>query len=443
MWHPSLDTQLEGALRALVDLLTDPPARHAIARRDITTVFRILREAGVTQVSIALATGQKQSEVSEIIAGRQVQSVALLERVADGLGIPRGWMGLAYAPGRASVHPTPDESKTEDGSKANLLRHAASVLWGKPIFGYANPIRFEDTPTPVPRRIGMRDVEQVAATTGRLGQLARDLGGVPLTDALTSHARISEALLGADMCEPVRRQLLIALADAHGDAASAAWDAGLRARSREHFIRGMDCAGAGCDVLRAVISLDGLGRLELDNAQPNEALKLFQLGMAAAPTTLTRSKLEYDCAWSLGLLGLATDAIRTLRRARDSYEAAQDEPRPWRHFASTLPHVEGCTYFALRRFDRAAAALSLAIDGAGHAALCTVSNLGVLAAAQLQCGEVPPGLATATRVIGLAKRLRSVSVRGGLAPLQEAAAARRDSACQDLAREVAILRRAA
>jgi hypothetical protein len=132
-----------------------------------------------------------------------------------------------------------------------------------------------------------------------------------------------------------------------------------------------------------------------------------------------------------------------LRRARDSYEAAQDEPRPWRHFASTLPHVEGCTYFALRRFDRAAAALSLAIDGAGHAALCTVSNLGLLAAAQLQCGEVRPGLATATRVIGLAKRLRSVSVRAGLAPLQQAAAARRDSACQDLAREVAILRRAA
>jgi hypothetical protein len=72
-----------------------------------------------------------------------------------------------------------------------------------------------------------------------------------------------------------------------------------------------------------------------------------------------------------------------------------------------------------------------------------VSNLGLLAAAQLRCGEVRLGLATATKVIGLAKRLRSVSTRGGLAPLQEAAAARRDSACQDVAREVALLRSAA
>jgi hypothetical protein len=108
-----------------------------------------------------------------------------------------------------------------------------------------------------------------------------------------------------------------------------------------------------------------------------------------------------------------------------------------------LPHVEGCTYFALRRFDRAVTALSAAVDGAGHAALCTVSNLSLLAAAQLRCDELRGGLVSATRVIGLTKRLRSVSIRDSLAPLQEAAAARRDSACQDLAREVAMLRSAA
>ncbi len=70
-------------------------------------------------------------------------------------------------------------------------------------------------------------------------------------------------------------------------------------------------------------------------------------------------------------------------------------------------------------------------------------NYGHLAAAQLRCGELRSGLYTAERAIGLARRLRSVSVRDGLAPLQEAAAARRDSACQDLARELATLRSAA
>jgi hypothetical protein len=43
----------------------------------------------------------------------------------------------------------------------------------------------------------------------------------------------------------------------------------------------------------------------------------------------------------------------------------------------------------------------------------------------------------------LARRQRSVSVRQSLAPLQDAAAARRDSACQDLARELQRLRAAA
>jgi transcriptional regulator with XRE-family HTH domain len=427
---------------AFVDVLNRATARQALARRDIGAVFRILRDAGVTQVSIAHATGQKQSEISEIISGRQVQSVALLERIADGLGVPRGWMGLAYTSARPS-QTTPVDPKNEDEKNANLFRHAGTVLWGKPVFGPAAPFYFTDTPTPLRRRIGPADIEQVVVTTKRLGQLARELGGVPLINALAAHTRTSEALLGATMSEPVRQGLLVALADAHGDAAAAAWDAGLSEIAREHFVRGMECAGAGGDLVRAVINLDGLGRLELLVEQPNEALKLFQLGVAAAPTVLARSKLEYDCAWSLGVLDLPTEAIHMLRRARDSYDAACDQPRPWQHFASTLPHVEGCTYFALRRFDRAAVALSTAVDGARHAALCTVSNSGLLAAAQLRCGELQPGLSTATRAIGLAKGLRSVSVWNGLAPLQEAAAARRDSACQDLAREVAMLRSAA
>jgi Helix-turn-helix len=80
-------------MAALADLLTSSAARQALARRDIAGVFSILRDAGTSQASIALATGQKQSEVSEIISGRQVQSVALLERIADGLGVPRGWLG--------------------------------------------------------------------------------------------------------------------------------------------------------------------------------------------------------------------------------------------------------------------------------------------------------------------------------------------------------------
>ena len=51
----------------------------------------------VSQRTIAARTGQSQSEISEIVARhRQVHSYELLVRIAEGLGIPRGWMGLAY-----------------------------------------------------------------------------------------------------------------------------------------------------------------------------------------------------------------------------------------------------------------------------------------------------------------------------------------------------------
>ncbi len=353
-------------------------------------------------------------------------------------------MGLAFTPGlgpeRAAA---PDDPKTEDERRSNLLRHAAIVLWGTPVLGVADPIRVEHASTPLPHRIGLGDVQQVATTTARLRQLSGDLGGIPMAEALTAHARASEALLGAAMREQVRERLLLALADAHSAAGVAAADAGLRDLARQHFTRGMDCAGAGGDMIRAVASLRQEGRTELHFGQPNEALKLFQLGAATAPIPLARAMLESDCAWALGLLGLAGEAHAALRRAHDSYAAAGNEPDLLEGFSTALPHVEGCTYLALGRFDRATMALARAVDGAGHAIGCTTLNLGYLATAQLQRGELRSGLHTAERAIGLAKGLRSVSVRDGLASLQDAAEARRDSACRDLAHELATLRSAA
>ncbi len=74
-----------------------PDMRQALARRDIAAAYRLLQRYGISQRTIAAKTGQSQSEVSEIIAGRrQVVSYDLLLRIADGLRVPRGWLGLAY-----------------------------------------------------------------------------------------------------------------------------------------------------------------------------------------------------------------------------------------------------------------------------------------------------------------------------------------------------------
>src|SRR5262245_49458633 len=41
-------------------------------------------------------TGQSQSEISEILNGRRVNAYDVLVRIADGLGVPRGHLGLAH-----------------------------------------------------------------------------------------------------------------------------------------------------------------------------------------------------------------------------------------------------------------------------------------------------------------------------------------------------------
>src|SRR5262245_4319233 len=73
-----------------------PEMRRALAIRDISAVYRGLRDVGISQRQIAALTGQSQSEVSEIHNGRQVMTYDVLVRIAEGLGIPRELMGLSW-----------------------------------------------------------------------------------------------------------------------------------------------------------------------------------------------------------------------------------------------------------------------------------------------------------------------------------------------------------
>jgi hypothetical protein len=74
----------------------DPPMRQALTDQDITTVYRLLSRLGYSQQHIAALTGQSQPEVSSIIHGRKVMAYDVLARIADGLGIPRGYLGLSW-----------------------------------------------------------------------------------------------------------------------------------------------------------------------------------------------------------------------------------------------------------------------------------------------------------------------------------------------------------
>ena len=73
---------------------------HALCGRDIGTLFRLVRRyAGASQHRIGTAVGIQQGTISAIMRGdRAITSIDVLERIADGLGIPgqaRARLGLA------------------------------------------------------------------------------------------------------------------------------------------------------------------------------------------------------------------------------------------------------------------------------------------------------------------------------------------------------------
>jgi transcriptional regulator with XRE-family HTH domain len=70
--------------------------RQALYQHDFITVYRLLQRIGYSQNAIGQLTGQSQPEISAILHGRRVISYSVIARIADGLGIPRGYLGLSW-----------------------------------------------------------------------------------------------------------------------------------------------------------------------------------------------------------------------------------------------------------------------------------------------------------------------------------------------------------
>src|SRR5437764_4245270 len=232
------------------DAWEQPDMRAALATREISAVYRLLRKHGVSQRQIAAMTGQSQSEVSEILKGRQVMAYDVLTRIADGLGVPRGYMGLAYDEATAIrvVGSAGGRQAEEDESvkRRRFLAHAAQVTMGAAVFGpesgtwSAGPAR-----TPAPGRIGMIDVRHVEAATRALRALDYQYGGGFCRDAVVAQLSWGQQLLGASGGQPVKDRLFVALADLHNLAGWTSFDIGLVDSARNHFAKALELARQG------------------------------------------------------------------------------------------------------------------------------------------------------------------------------------------------------
>ncbi|MEJ3742832.1 helix-turn-helix domain-containing protein [Actinomycetes bacterium KLBMP 9797] len=73
------------------------PVYQLLAARDIGAVFRFLKTRGWSRAAIAAVTGLTETRVRAVAQGKQqITSYGVLERIAVGLNIERGLLGLAY-----------------------------------------------------------------------------------------------------------------------------------------------------------------------------------------------------------------------------------------------------------------------------------------------------------------------------------------------------------
>jgi transcriptional regulator with XRE-family HTH domain len=430
--------------------------RDALSQRDVSQIYRLLRRRGVSQRQIAALTGQSQSEVSEILKGRQVMAYDVLARIADGLSIPRGYMGLAYdeatAVRVATSEVDPQAEEDESVKRRRFLAHAAAVTMGAAVMSkdsaswVAHPAQ-----TPAPGRIGMTDVRQVEAATRALRALDYQYGGGFCRDAVVAQLSWGQQLLDANANDQVRERLFVALADLHNLAGWTSFDSGLIDASRNHFAHALELARAGKNDPLVANILYRMGRVYLHQDAPNDALKLFQLGQIAAQEAGSELAVAVLCAneaWAYALMGKADQAQKLLGRTKDEFARADvNSAAAWVKFfdETDLHAMIGTVHTVLaQRVDRqytkyAIPALTRAIDSYGDdMARSRTFNLTSLATNHLLEGDVDHGARIGRQAVDLAEGLKSSRARDRMRPLKEEADKRRNNPdARDLAERIA------
>lgn len=434
--------------------------RSALAGRDLKKVYELLQRSGISQRSIARRTVQSPSEVYEILRGRQVLAHDVLVRIADGLGVPRGYMGLAYDQSTEAVLDMALASISTDVDEREEVRralsHAANATMDADIADVAawwQPV--DSQVAQAPGRIGASDVTHLTALTAAMRAVDYEHGGGACRDAVAAQVRWAQQLLLADASDTIRQDLLVALADLHNLAGWTSFDVGMYSVARRHFARALEQAKAASAPSLTANILYRMGRLHLHRGMAREALRFFQLGQIAAQdsgSSVTVAQLCINEAWAYAYLGDTTQMERCITRAVDEFSNATVPAEDgWvRNFGQTgLEAMIGVTLVSHpdaseAHLGRAAEYLDAALTRRGPdvAPRSRIFDLTASAVAHLRLGSHDKGLALGTEAVETARTVRSVRTIDRLEPLRLATAQRPSSGTSDLGHAIKQLRAA-
>ncbi len=410
--------------------------RAALAQRDISTVYRLLTQTGIPQRTIAELVGQSQSEVSEILKGRQVQAYDVLVRICTGLDIPRELMGLAYHGISESSDPPVGEEVDEDVERRNLLAIAGAIVFGAPVFGDPHPMTLRDVMLSPPKRIGAGDVAQFEQTVSRLNVLDREAGGMAAREALAATATTGEKLLSASAAPEVHQQMRYAVSETHRLAGWASGDVGLIDHCRYHMHKAFDFAAG--DPLRVAAVLASAADMEKHHGAPNDALKMLQLAEAGIEpdgdpqAAAVLAGLSASAFLSTGHSDIARQQVARSRRL--FADANPPDSLPFFSFYGPGHGLLAATTAKLADYDVARTDVINALrTRPSYDVRCNALDTIVLATVALNAGETSTGIPQARQALSLVVGLGSQRARDRLAPMIQALETRPDSTSRELA----------
>jgi transcriptional regulator with XRE-family HTH domain len=394
----------------------------------------------MTQRTIAQATGQSQSEVCEILQGRQVIAYHVLVRIASGLGVPREAMGLGYGVYAEGSADEPGEEVEADVLRrqfSHLLALAGAVAFGAAIPGVGELLANSSSPAlrmDTPSKIGTTDVGVIRSYTASLATAARTIGGqANPADALTAWA---DGYLRADASASTRVALLSALSQLHVIAAWCCHDSYAPRTGLHHFGQAVEFANHANNHVAASYALRHAAVMVLERGEPNDALKLAQLHLNDAPgedprTAPLRAQLSAVSAFALAAMSnsgsMAAQARSQLARARDGYDP------PGSHARAEMDLFAAQVHRRLGLFDTAEAMAASSVEAFGTDRREGILAEIITALLHVQAGE-RDGPRMADSVISATATLRSGVARAELAPLAAALEARPRSDHAELAR---------
>jgi transcriptional regulator with XRE-family HTH domain len=430
---------------------TRPEAREALANRDVGAVYWILYQDGVSQREIARRTGQSQSEVSEILHGsRRVRDVEVLERIADGLGVPRPYLRLlTYAPGETGAYPeaqgSPDSEVDEELKRRILIAATSLAALGEVVKGMGEAAELALPPSedePLPSRITMAHVHAVEAVMKQLRNINRQYGGQ--AGLFSAAARHYTRWMAVPATGAVKARLGCALAELHTEAGWACHDTGVEGTGHFTCALGLaDDAGDGYGIANAAWHA---GIALVRQGHPDSGLKVLQLGQLtlagfqpgkAAPATVRpddprmptlTARLNRDCGTAYAVMGDVEQAQHYLAKAHDGWAPRDEFERAGMDLTTAWIQID------LHRLDTAEqfAASAVRTYGDAHGRSRTMAEL-TLAELHVRTGD-PRGLLMARSAINAVAPLHSVRARERLVPLTAALEARPGSDAKELAR---------